>query len=313
MSVYTEVKRDQLVAFLDNYAVGNLKSYMGISDGIENTNYFVTTDKNRFVLTVFEQNGAIELAYFIDVMVFFHQYGIPSAHPVADKRGHYLGELCGKPAALVVRLSGRGINTVATLAQCEAIGDMLGRMHIVGREFHSRRPTERGSAWRHQTANMLLPSLVNKYSTILKDELAFQACYQGLNLPLGLTHSDLFRDNALFEGDELNGIIDFYYACDEYLLYDLAVMVNDWCIGETGLIEESRYQSLMTTYLYQRPLTEPEQVYWNLVLRAAALRFWLSRLQDKLSPREGMLTKLKDPDAFFKILLQHREKPLNLR
>ena len=312
MSVYTEVGRDQLVAFLDDYAVGELVSYEGISDGIENTNYFVTTDQGQFVLTLFEQHEFGELAYFLDVMTFFYQHGIPSAHPAADKNGHYLKKLCGKPAALVLRLSGRGINSVTTLAQCTAIGDVLGQMHNTGGEFKSRRPTERGPEWRRQIAEVVLPLLDSESATILKNELACQAGYQDLNLPSGVTHSDLFRDNALFDGDELKGIIDFYYACDEYLLYDLAVMVNDWCVNETGLIEQSRYQALMAAYNKQRALTESEQADWNLVLRAAALRFWLSRLQDKLFPREGELTQIKDPDAFLKILLQHRDHPLSL-
>ncbi|OUR65508.1 homoserine kinase [Methylophaga sp. 42_25_T18] len=312
MSVYTEVGRDQLVAFLGDYAVGELLSYEGISDGIENTNYFVTTDQGQFVLTLFEQHEFGELAYFLDVMTFFYQHDIPSAHPAADKNGDYLKTLCGKPAALVLRLSGRGINSVTTLAQCTAIGDVLGKMHNVGKEFQSRRPTQRGPEWRREIADVVLPLLGVESATILKNELACQAGYQDLDLPTGVTHSDLFRDNALFDGDELKGIIDFYYACDEYLLYDLAVMVNDWCVDESGLIEQSRYQALMTAYIKQRALTESEHADWNLVLRAAALRFWLSRLQDKLFPREGELTQIKDPAAFLKILLQHRDTPLTL-
>ncbi|NQY25700.1 MAG: homoserine kinase [Piscirickettsiaceae bacterium] len=306
MSVYTEVSREQLVAFLSDYAVGKLVSFQGISDGIENTNYFVTTEQGQFVLTVFEQHAFDELGYFLDVMTFFYQQGIPSAHPAADKNGDYLKTLCGKPAALVMRLSGRGVNDVATLAQCKIIGDVLGKMHIVGKEFSGKRVTQRGPIWRKEMANTVLPLLSDELADILREELVFQASYASLDMPKGVTHSDLFRDNALFEDDELQGIIDFYYACDEYLLYDLAVAVNDWCVDENGLIEHQRYQALMHGYLDHRGLTETEQVSWNLVLRAAALRFWLSRLQDKLFPREGELTQIKDPDAFLKILKQHR-------
>ena len=312
MSVYTEVERDQLVAFLHDYAVGELLSYEGISDGIENTNYFVTTTQGQFVLTLFEHHEFGELAYFLDVMTFFYQHGIPSAHPAADQQGQYLKTLCGKPAALVLRLSGRGINSVTSLAQCTAIGDVLGQMHNAGQDFKSRRPTQRGPQWRRQIADVVLPLLDTESATILRNELACQAGYQDLELPSGVTHSDLFRDNALFDGDELKGIIDFYYACDEFLLYDLAVMVNDWCVDDSGQIEQSRYQALISAYTKQRALTESEQADWNLVLRAAALRFWLSRLQDKLFPREGELTQIKDPDAFLKILLQHRDAPLTL-
>jgi homoserine kinase type II len=312
MSVYTEVERDDLIAFLGEYAVGDLVSYQGISDGIENTNYFVTTTEGEFVLTLFEQHDFGELAYFLDVMTFFYQHGIPSAHPAADKAGHYLKKLCGKPAALVLRLEGRGVDNLASVEQCAAIGDILGEMHLAGREFQSRRPSERGHEWRRQTAERLIPKLQKDQADMLRNELAFQAGYEELALPWGVTHSDLFRDNALFAGNELKGIIDFYYASDEYLLYDLAVAVNDWCIDESGLPETQRYQALMQHYTLKRSLTESEQADWNLVLRAAALRFWLSRLEDKLFPREGELTQIKNPDAFLKILMHHRDHPLSL-
>lgn len=306
MSVYTEVGRDDLVAFLSDYAVGELVSYEGISDGIENTNYFVNTEQGQFILTLFEQHKFEELGYFLDVMTFFYQHDIPSAHPAADKQGQYLKTLCGKPAALVMRLSGRGVNTVATEAQCQRIGDVLGKMHLAGKDFKSKRVTQRGPDWRQKTAEKLMPLLDDESVEILKSELSFQKDYANIDMPFGVTHSDLFRDNALFDGDELQGIIDFYYACDEYLLYDLAVAVNDWCIDENGLIEHKRYQALMHAYLLHRDLTENEQMGWNLALRAAALRFWLSRLLDKHFPREGELTQVKNPDAFLKILKQHR-------
>jgi homoserine kinase type II len=312
MSVYTEVGRDDLIAFLGEYAVGELVSYEGISDGIENTNYFVTTTQGEFVLTLFEQHDFGELAYFLDVMTFFYEHGIPSAHPAADKNGHYLKKLCGKPAALVVRLLGRGVNEVASLEQCAAIGNILGEMHLAGAEFKSRRPTERGHQWRKQTAETLLAHVDAERADIIKNELAFQSGYASLDLPWGVTHSDLFRDNALFDGDELRGIIDFYYASDEYLLYDLAVAVNDWCVGENGLPDQQRYQALMQSYLAKRALTEAELANWNMVLRAGALRFWLSRLQDQIFPREGELTQIKNPDAFFNILKHHRDHPLTL-
>jgi len=312
MSVYTEVGREDLITFLDDYSVGELVSFQGISDGIENTNYFVSTEQGEFVLTLFEQHEFDELGYFLDVMTFFYQQGIPSAHPAADKSGQYLKVLCGKPAALVMRLSGRGVDSVATIGQCQAIGDILGRMHICGQQFEAHRTTERGPEWRQTIANTVLPLLDADSAELLKEELAFQEGYAQLDLPAGVTHSDLFRDNALFDGDELKGIIDFYYACDEYLLYDLAVAVNDWCVDESGLIEPKRYQALMASYSKQRTLTDSEVDNWNLVLRAAALRFWLSRLQDKLFPREGELTQIKDPDFFLNILTFHHGKKLEI-
>ena len=310
MSVYTEVTYMDLLAFLSDYSVGKLLSYEGISDGIENTNYFVTTEQGKFVLTLFEQHEFDEMGCFLDVMTFFFDHGIPSAHPKADRQGRYLKKLSNKPAALVERLDGRGVCDVASVGQCREIGTVLGRMHVAGLQFGRPHATQRGAQWRQQIAKKLLPMLDSASAKIMRDELDFQAGYGKLNLPFGLTHSDLFRDNALFDGDELKGIIDFYYACDEYLIYDLAVSINDWCIDETGLLETSRYQAMMAAYIQQRSLTNAERTHWNLVLRAAALRFWLSRLQDKYFPREGELTQIKDPNAFLMILRQHQELPL---
>lgn len=307
MSVYTEVGRDDLVAFLKQYAVGELVSFEGISEGIENTNYFVDTTEGRFVLTLFEQHEFSELSYFLDVMTFFYQQGIPSAHPAADKEGKYLQTLCGRPAALVMRLQGRGVHDLATLEQCEQIGDILAQMHIAGQQFTGQRDNGRGNQWRQQTGQRLMSMLPAEQSDILQDELAFQAGYEQLDLPTGVAHSDLFRDNALFDGNELKGIIDFYYACSEYLIYDLAVAVNDWCVKEDGLLSAERCQALVQAYTAKRPFSDLEQTHWNRILRAAALRFWLSRLQDKLFPKEGELTHIKNPDAFLKILKQHRE------
>ena len=312
MSVYTKVTHKDLVAFLSDYSVGKLLSFEGISDGIENTNYFVTTEQGKFVLTLFEQHEFDEMGYFLEVMTFFFENGIPSAHPKADKKGRYLKMLSNKPAAIVQRLDGRGVCDVASVGQCQAIGGVLGRMHVAGLQFGRRHTTQRGGRWRQQKAEKLLPLLGSTAAKIMSDELRFQAGYGELNLPFGLTHSDLFRDNALFDGDELKGIIDFYYACDEYLIYDLAISINDWCVDETGLLETTRYQAMMSAYIQQRSLTKAERTHWNLVLRAAALRFWLSRLEDKYFQREGELTQVKDPNAFLMILQQHQELPLTV-
>jgi homoserine kinase type II len=183
-------------------------------------------------------------------------------------------------------------------------------MHVAGQQFTSQRQNGRGANWRQQMGDKLVTHLSGEQAEILSDELNVQSTYASLDLPAGVCHSDLFRDNALFDGDELKGIIDFYYACDEYLLYDLAVAINDWCVNAQGLLDAERFQTLLQAYTDKRTLTEAEQSHFNLVLRAAALRFWLSRLQDKLFPREGELTQIKNPDAFLKILKQHREQPL---
>jgi homoserine kinase type II len=301
MSVYTLIEQDELEAFLQNYTIGDLVEYQGISAGIENTNYFVTTSKGRYVLTIFEQLRADELPYFLDLMAFLAEHEVPSAHPVADYDGHYLRQLKGKPAALVDRLDGAGVEH-PNVAQCQALGSALGRLHAVGHHFGGQRENVRGPHWWHETANKLHAHLSDSERCLLDNELAFQASHRHDELPTGVIHADLFRDNALFVGDRLTGIIDFYYACNDVLIYDLAVTVNDWCSNENGSLDNERLAALLNSYCSQRPLNEAEKTAWPVMLRAAALRFWLSRLQDKHVPNEGELTHIKDPDVFRRIL-----------
>jgi homoserine kinase type II len=305
MSVYTIVEQYQLEDFLSNYNLGHLVAYEGINAGIENTNYFVTTEKGEFVLTLFEQHHFDELSYFLDLMAYLAEHGVPSAHPLADNQaGHYLRELNGKPAALVQRLSGKDVE-LPTLAQCYAIGRALGHFHVISPDFPSHRPNGRGPHWWKITAERVLPKMKSDEADLLRAELDFQADYQDLALPQGVIHADLFRDNALFDGDNLCGIIDFYYACNDVLLYDVAVTANDWCSLPNGSLEQKRLEALFQGYSEHRTLNSLENEVWPVLLRAAALRFWLSRLQDFYFPRPGELTHIKNPDAFLHILQGH--------
>ncbi len=303
MSVFTRVEHAQLDAFLATYDQGELLEFAGISDGIVNTNYFVTTTCGRYVLTLFEELGVDELPYFVELMRFAHQHGVPCALPIADRDGRYLRELCAKPALLVARLTGSGVAR-PNLAQCRAIGSAIGVLHRVGVDFSYHRETEHGAQWHATTAKKVLTVISSDDATLLSEEMAFQArqCYD--DLPRGLTHGDLFRDNALFDGDTLSGIIDFYYACDHILVYDLAVVVNDWCSRDDGSLDSERLDALLGSYQAQRPLNAQELQHWPAMLRAAALRYWLSRLYDFHFPRPGEMTHAKDPNHFRQILQQ---------
>ena len=306
MSVYTLVERNQLEKFLTNYHLGDLVAYEGINAGIENTNYFVTTTIGEFVLTLFEQFTHDELPYFLELMAYIAEHDIPSAHPLADKQGHYLRELCAKPAALVERLSGKDVE-VPNLAQCREIAHALGRLHTISPNFPAHRTNGRGPHWWKITAERLLPLMETEDAELLRTELRFQANYQHLDLPRGVIHADLFRDNALFSGDQLRGIIDFYYACNDILIYDLAVTINDWCSLPDGHLDEQRVQAMFESYVQQRALTPLEFEAWPVIQRAGALRFWLSRLQDLHFPRPGELTHIKNPNVFRNILKAHIE------
>ncbi len=301
MSVYTPVGRAQLEAFLRHYQVGELVDFAGISAGIENTNYFVSTTGGEFVLTLFEALSAEELPWFLDLMAYLAEHGVPSAHPMPDERGRYLRTLEGKPAALVRRLPGHNVEDPNPV-QCAELGRALGHMHVVGQDFPGRRDNPRGPHWWAETAAKVLPRLAPDEARLLEAELAFQRRHAHDTLPRGVIHADLFRDNALFTGDRLTGIIDFYYACNDVLLYDVAVTVNDWCTTGSGELDPPRLAAFLDAYREARAFTPAEHDAWPVMLRAAALRFWLSRLQDKLFPREGELTHIKDPDVFRRIL-----------
>ncbi|MGD8514502.1 MAG: homoserine kinase [Granulosicoccaceae bacterium] len=304
MSVYTRVDEADLTAFLAEYNVGELIDFTGITAGIENTNYFVTTTGGRFVLTLFEQLAAEELPYFLDLMAFLAEHEVPSAHPIADNAGNYLRTLKGKPAALVQRLNGYTVDHPDP-AQCAALGSMLGRLHAVGHEFTEHRDNDRGPHWWRVTADKLGDRLSVDDRAMLDAELAFQGNFRDNTLPRGVIHADLFRDNALFLDEELTGIIDFYYACNDVLLYDLAVTVNDWCSTASGALDPARSEAMLGAYCAQRPVSDDEITAWPVMLRAAALRFWLSRLHDKHFPKEGEITHIKDPEVF-RHILEHR-------
>jgi homoserine kinase type II len=306
MSVYTVVEKDELERFLHNYTLGDLIDFQGISAGIENTNYFVTTSEKRLVLTLFENHTADELGYFLDLMAFLAEHGVPSAHPIADDQGRYLRELNGKPAALVMRLSGSNVDLPNT-TQCAALGNALGKLHVAGQSFSGQRGNDRGPHWWHTTRDAVIEKLASDESTLLEEELTFQRKHRFDTLPRGVIHADLFRDNALFEGDTLTGLIDFYYACNDVLLYDVAVTVNDWCSKADGSLDQAKTRAMLDAYKQVRPFNADEVDAWPVMLRAGALRFWLSRLQDHHFPREGELTHIKDPKVFRNILIARKQ------
>ena len=314
MSVYTVVEESQLIEFLKDYEVGALESYEGISAGIENTNYFVNTTLDgvvqRFVLTIFEHHSFEELPYFLDIMAFMAEHQIPTAHPVPTLSQGYLKELYGKPAALVERLTGSGVDN-PSVVQVGVMGEQLARFHKAGVDFKQFRANERGLEWMKITFDEIKAVLPDDEKQMIEVELASQASIDWAHLPQGVIHADLFCDNALFDGDTLSGIIDLYYACNAPMLYDLAVMVNDWCRVQADSpadieFDAEKIQTMVQNYQSQRSLTAGELAAWPSALRLAALRFLLSRLKDKHFPREGEMTQIKDPNVFKRVLNIHQ-------
>lgn len=304
MSVFTTVSEAELTVWLGDYSLGQLLELQGIVSGVENTNYFVTTSNGRFVLTLFERLTADELPFYLNLMAHLARHGIPCPSPVANRRNQFLDELNGKPACIVSRLSGKSTATPSS-AQCAAIGAMLGQMHIAGQSFSQIMPNPRGTAWRAVTAPQVLTFLDAAQAVLLLNEVALHAQQDLARLPQGVIHGDLFRDNVLLEEDRIGGLIDFYFACSDALLYDVAITVNDWCMNADGALDTARAQSFLRAYHAVRPLLDNERDAWPLMLRLAALRFWLSRLFDKHLPRDGELIHAHDPYHFERILKNH--------
>lgn len=302
MSVYTSISRSELEDFLQNYEIGELVDYQGITAGIENTNYFVDTTHRQYVLTLFEILKTDELPFYLELMAFLNEHDIPSAHPVADKTRNYVHELNGKPATIMQRLQGKSVLN-PDVSHCESIGRALAKLHITGESFPLHQDNFRGDEWRIKTANRLLPLIDSVDSEILRNELVAQSLQNYHELPQGVIHADLFRDNVLFDANVLSGMLDFYNACNDCLLYDVAITVNDWCVQPDGVLDYARARGLCHAYQSERTLTTAERNAWPMLLRLAALRFWLSRLWDSQFPKPGEMTFLKNPDEFKQILL----------
>jgi homoserine kinase type II len=304
MSVYTTVTREQLGAWLNNYSIGPLVDLQGIPAGIENTNYFVTTAQGRYVLTLFERLTARDLPFYLNLQDHLARQGIPAPQPVADHHGAFLGELNGKPAALVSFLSGKDL-TAPTSTQCAEVGAMLARIHAAGASYAGRLDNPRGPKWWKRVMPDIEPFLGDVDVALLREEVRYQARHRHDELPRGAIHADLFRDNVLFENGRISGVIDFYFACTDALLYDVAIAVNDWCVNGSRVLDAGRATALLDAYEKVRRFTPNERKAWPVMLRAGALRFWVSRLYDFYLPRPGELTHAKDPAHFRDMLAQH--------
>ena len=304
MAVFTSVTAAEVSAWLSDYSLGPLLELQGIASGIDNTNYFVTTSHGRFVLTLFEKLAADELPFYLNLMAHLARHGIPCPCPVANRHNHFLSTLNGKPASIVSRLAGKSLLQPQP-AECAAVGAMLGQLHCAAQSFPEAMTNPRGAGWRDRTAAQVLSFLSPTDAHLLQSEMVFHNQHPLTALPQGIVHADLFRDNVLFDGPQIGGLIDFYFACNDCLLYDVAITVNDWCMDTHGALDSERTQALLRAYSAVRPFQAAEQVAWPVALRAAALRFWLSRLHDLYLPRHAEMVHAHDPQAFKRILQGH--------
>lgn len=312
MSVFTTVTPDELSGWLKHYSIGALQKLEGIAAGIENTNYFVTTTHGRYVLTLFEKLTADELPFYMNLMTHLSAHGIPCPQPIANLANRVLGELNGKPASIFTCVPGADLKDV-NAGHCATIGSLLAQMHLAGQSYIAMMPNPRGALWWEAVAPDVTPFLNAAAAAMLKAEVRYHAEHRYDALPRGAIHADLFRDNVLWDGPRVGGVIDFYFACTDALLYDVAITVNDWCCSATPALDEKRARALLGAYAKVRPFTADEYAAWPQMLRAGALRFWVSRLFDLHLPRAGALVHAKDPAYFQRMLEQHLADPVQLR
>ncbi len=325
MAVYTEVSFNEASGLVSTLELGELQSMQGCPGGIENTNYFVTTDRGDFVLTLFERLRFEQLPFYLALMKHLAARGIPVPDPAQNQSGTYLHSLKGKPATVVNRLDGSSAMS-PTEAHCAAVGAMLARMHLAAADFGMRQPNLRGLDWWNSTTPVLMPFLDSAQTALIQSELAYQnhvaALARYAALPRGAIHADLFRDNVLFDDDasaqsdaapRLSGFFDFYFAGVDSWLFDIAVCLNDWCVDlQTGASDMPRTRGLLDAYDAVRRLSAAERGLLPALARAAALRFWISRLWDYHLPRRASMLQPHDPGHFERLLRQRAASPITM-
>lgn len=314
MAVFTPVSLDDLASWMTQFPLGKALAVKGIASGIENSNFFLSTEAGEYVLTIFENLNFDQLPFYLKLMRHLADHGVLVPAPVANSQGELVVALHGKPAAIVSKLAGSSQMVPAPL-HCAAVGAMLARMHLAASDFPIQQPNLRGLDWWHATTPKVLPFLSDANQHLLRAEIHYQDAFDSTSiyraLPRGPVHADLFRNNVMFDGERLTGFFDFYFAgCDTWI-FDVAVTVNDWCIEvASGELDVARVQALLQAYHTVRPFTEDERIAWQPMLRAAALRFWLSRLYDYHLPRDAEMLTPHDPGHFERILRLRESHPV---
>ena len=309
MAVYTEVPDEALGAFLAEYEIGDLLSYKGIAEGVENTNFFLHTTTGNFILTLYEKRVAeADLPFFLGLMEHLASRGLACPQPIRTRAGTALGRLCGRPAVIVSFLDGVSVRRPG-VRHCRALGSALAGLHAAGADFALRRPNALSvEAWRplfsaaEGEADRVAPNLAER----TRRDLAGLEEAWPRGLPGGVIHADLFTDNVFFIGEQVSGLIDFYFACTDAFAYDLAICLNAWCFEADGSFNRTKGQAMIAAYEALRPLEPAEVEALPVLCRGAALRFMLTRLVDWLNVPPGALVKPKDPLEYDRKLAFHR-------
>ena len=309
MAVYTDVGAEELQAFLAAYDIGDLRAYKGIAEGVENSNFLLHTSLGYFILTLYEKRvAAQDLPFFLGLMEHLAARGITCPQPVKNRQGDTLGQLSHRPAAIVTFLDGMWIRRPSA-AHCGGLGTALARLHLAGADFAmTRRNALTVDGWRplFETAQSRADQVQQGLGDLIAAELALLEASWPHGLPEGVIHADLFPDNVFFLGDELSGLIDFYFACTDTLAYDVAVCLNAWCFEPDQSYNVTKGRALLQHYARARALSDAERDALPLLCRGAAMRFLLTRLVDWLETPPGALVKRKDPLEYARKLRFHQ-------
>jgi homoserine kinase type II len=309
VAVYTDVAAEDLGSFLADYDVGELLAYKGIAEGVENSNFLVHTSRGYFILTLYEKRvAAKDLPFFLGLMEHLHARGITCPQPVKNRMGEVLGQVAGRPAAVITFLDGMWIRR-PTPGHCAALGEALAKLHLAGLGFRAHRANALSvEGWRplYEHCRARANEVQRDLSAFLAAELAHLEAAWPRDLPQGVIHADLFPDNVFFLGNRLSGLIDFYFACTDALAYDVAICLNAWCFETDHSYNVTKGRSLLQAYAQARPLSDQERNALPLLARGAALRFLLTRLVDWFDVPPGALVRPKEPLEYVRKLRFHQ-------
>ena len=302
MAVYTSINASDLSEWFKKFKFKDFVDFKGISSGVTNSNFLIFMHHSNYILTIFEHNSIEELPFYVDLMTYLSKENFLCPRPIENNSGQALAILKEKPALMVSFLDGTEI-AIRDSKSCYSVGKYLAKLHLVTNNFPQSNKNTRGLNWMSDMYLNLKKYLSLEDQKIIELEINYHKKIDKVELPEGIIHGDLFRDNVLFLNDKVSGFIDFYYACNDRFIYDIAIAMNDWCIDEDGKINNLMYLEFIKGYQSERELTDNEQKYLNEALRLAALRFWLSRLDDFHNMKEGEITTTKDPNHFKDILI----------
>ena len=301
MSVYTKITKDALTDHLRNYSIGKVKGFEGISDGIENTNYLLLTEKGEYIFTIFENLDKERVDEYLNFMNYLNSADFRCAHVELTNKNELSTAVLKKPSAIIEKLEGKSILD-ADINHCHLIGQLLSEFHNKGSSFSIPLEDTRDMQWKINTNSKISEAITKSQKKLIEQAIEINKLFEKIELPVGKIHADLFKDNVLFNNNRISGMIDFYYSCDGFFLYDIGVVVNDWCINKDGTIDQNKLVEFINGYQKNRKLSNQEKDAFAKALYSAALRFYLSRLHDLHFPKIGEMTHIKDPSIFENIL-----------